>query len=153
MTIRFIKNFYFDYPQTNSQILLTETHRANTLMIWTDCDREGENIGNEIVKIVVKRARFSAIIPQVFPPIKNSIDLDMAQAHVVKARIFLDLRIGAAFTCPCQFPTLGFVVQRYNQVKSFVPSRNYVKKAITWASDYNLKLIIDLHGAPGSQNG
>lgn len=41
-------------------------------MIWTDCDREGENIGNEIVKvckksrshIVVKRARFSAIIPQ-----------------------------------------------------------------------------------------
>lgn len=22
---------------------------------------------------------------------------------------------------PCQFPTLGFVVQRYNQVKSFVP--------------------------------
>jgi len=24
-------------------------------------------------------------------------------------------------TGPCQFPTLGFVVQRYNQVKSFVP--------------------------------
>lgn len=22
---------------------------------------------------------------------------------------------------PCQFPTLGFVVQRYNQVKAFVP--------------------------------
>lgn len=22
---------------------------------------------------------------------------------------------------PCQFPTLGFVVQRYNQVKNFVP--------------------------------
>jgi len=41
-------------------------------MIWTDCDREGENIGAEIVKIcrqakpniVVKRARFSAIIAQ-----------------------------------------------------------------------------------------
>ncbi|KAG1765106.1 glycoside hydrolase family 5 protein [Suillus occidentalis] len=26
---------------------------------------------------------------------------------------------------------------------------DYVKKAITWASDYDLKLIIDLHGAPG----
>lgn len=39
-------------------------------MIWTDCDREGEHIGSEIVKvcregnprIIVKRARFSAII-------------------------------------------------------------------------------------------
>lgn len=30
---------------------------------------------------------------------------------------------------------------------------DYVKMAITWASDYDLKLIIDLHGAPGSQNG
>ncbi|KAG2156585.1 glycoside hydrolase family 5 protein [Suillus bovinus] len=29
----------------------------------------------------------------------------------------------------------------------------YVDKAITWASNHNLKLIIDLHGAPGSQNG
>lgn len=30
---------------------------------------------------------------------------------------------------------------------------DYVKMAITWASTYDLKLIIDLHGAPGSQNG
>jgi aryl-phospho-beta-D-glucosidase BglC (GH1 family) len=29
----------------------------------------------------------------------------------------------------------------------------YLNKAITWASNHNLKLIIDLHGAPGSQNG
>ncbi|KAG1812148.1 DNA topoisomerase [Suillus subaureus] len=198
---RFIKNFDFDYPQTNSQFtvtavsghllahdfpeeyrqwnscdpitlfdapihssvpadsksiernLLTEARRADTLMIWTDCDREGENIGSEIVKvcrkshpqIVVKRARFSAIIPQqIHRAAQHPVDLDMAQAHAVEARIFLDLRIGAAFTRmqtltlqtrlaqfrenrevvsygPCQFPTLGFVVQRYNQVKSFVP--------------------------------
>jgi DNA topoisomerase-3 len=40
-------------------------------MIWTDCDREGEHIGSEIVaackkakpELKVKRARFSAIIP------------------------------------------------------------------------------------------
>ncbi|KAG0700651.1 glycoside hydrolase family 5 protein [Suillus ampliporus] len=30
---------------------------------------------------------------------------------------------------------------------------DYLDMAITWASDYGLKLIIDLHGAPGSQNG
>ena len=49
-----------------------EARNAQQIMIWTDCDREGENIGAEIVeicrkvnrRIVVKRARFSAIIPQ-----------------------------------------------------------------------------------------
>jgi len=29
----------------------------------------------------------------------------------------------------------------------------YLDKAISWASTYGLKVIIDLHGAPGSQNG
>jgi len=29
----------------------------------------------------------------------------------------------------------------------------YLQKAVTWASDNGLKLIVDLHGAPGSQNG
>ncbi|KAF7288873.1 Glycoside hydrolase family 5 protein [Mycena indigotica] len=29
----------------------------------------------------------------------------------------------------------------------------YLNKAITWATNNGLKLIIDLHGAPGSQNG
>lgn len=40
-------------------------------MIWTDCDREGENIGYEIAQycqkfknIIVKRARFSAVISE-----------------------------------------------------------------------------------------
>lgn len=63
-------------------------------------------------------------------------------ANAVEARIELDLRIGAAFTRlmttylkskipelaenlvsygPCQFPTLGFVVDQYNRVQSFVP--------------------------------
>jgi DNA topoisomerase-3 len=61
----------------------------------------------------------------------------------VFARQILDLRLGAAFTRmqymalqnrfgdllekklisygPCQFPTLGFVVSRYEQVRDFVP--------------------------------
>ncbi|KAG0700071.1 DNA topoisomerase 3 [Suillus ampliporus] len=120
---RFIKNFDFNYPQTNSHFtvtsvsghllahdfldeyrqwhscdpitlfdapiqttvpadsksikrnLLTEAHTADTLMIWTDCDHEGENIGSEIVnvcrklhpQITVKKARLSAIIPQCAP--------------------------------------------------------------------------------------
>ncbi|KAJ6520131.1 glycoside hydrolase family 5 protein [Mycena sanguinolenta] len=29
----------------------------------------------------------------------------------------------------------------------------YLNNAVTWASNHGLKLIVDLHGAPGSQNG
>jgi glucan 1,3-beta-glucosidase len=29
----------------------------------------------------------------------------------------------------------------------------YLQKAVTWARNHGLKLIVDLHGAPGSQNG
>ncbi|EIN11009.1 glycoside hydrolase family 5 protein [Punctularia strigosozonata HHB-11173 SS5] len=29
----------------------------------------------------------------------------------------------------------------------------YLSKAVTWAGNHGLKLIVDLHGAPGSQNG
>ena len=71
----------FDAPVTTSikkgsetiaRNLANEARRADTLMIWTDCDREGENIGAEIAgvckkakrDIIVRRARFSAIIPQ-----------------------------------------------------------------------------------------
>ncbi|TFK44130.1 prokaryotic type I DNA topoisomerase [Crucibulum laeve] len=196
----YIKNYEFDYPQTNSTFTVTcvsghltsqdfyETHRkwnscdafelfdapvetfiakdkkaieqnlkvqarrADVLMIWTDCDREGEHIGLEIVRvcrevkrnIIVKRARFSAIIAQqIHRAAQHPVELDRAQADAVEARMILDLKVGAAFTRmqtqtlqsrvgqlaeggvisygPCQFPTLGFIVQRYNRVKDFRP--------------------------------
>jgi DNA topoisomerase III len=52
--------------------LIAEARKSQMLMIWTDCDREGENIGMEVAKICrnanhslrVKRAKFSAIIAQ-----------------------------------------------------------------------------------------
>lgn len=52
--------------------LLAQARRSDVLMIWTDCDREGEHIGMEIARVCrkakpgirIKRARFSAIIAQ-----------------------------------------------------------------------------------------
>ncbi|KAF3347640.1 hypothetical protein BJF96_g9200 [Verticillium dahliae] len=126
---------------------------CDLLIIWTDCDREGENIGREIVGLAkkgkptirVKRAKFSNIErTHVIQAAKNLVDLDERQADAVDARMELDLRIGYAFTRflttnlrnlggplvemiisygSCQFPTLGFVVDRYFRVKNFVPEQ------------------------------
>ncbi|KDN47556.1 prokaryotic type I DNA topoisomerase [Tilletiaria anomala UBC 951] len=135
-----------------SRNLGDEARNASMLIIWTDCDREGEHIGAEIVRevrkanrqIVVKRARFSAIISnQIHAACRNAEQLDWHAASAVEARMELDLRIGASFTRmqslrlqarfpaelesqvisygPCQFPTLGFVVDRYDKVENFVP--------------------------------
>lgn len=133
--------------------LRMEARNADAVMIWTDCDREGEHIGSEIVtevrkvrsNIRVMRARFSAIIDsQIHAACQNTVELDWRAADAVESRIHLDLRIGAAFTRmqtlalqnripalnetrqvisygPCQFPTLGFVVERYKKVTQFVP--------------------------------
>ena len=94
--------------------------------------------------IEVKRARFSNTErAHVIRAAQNPINLDDGQVNAVAARIEVDLRLGAAFTRfttlalqkmgdgrlaekvisygSCQFPTLGFVVDRYFRVKNFVP--------------------------------
>lgn len=137
--------------QSVAKNIQTQARYARTLFIWTDCDREGEHIGSEVVNearkgnpnIIVKRARFSNTErAHVIQAANNPIELDDRQAKAVAARIELDLRIGAAFSRlqtlqlqhlsdqladkiisygSCQFPTLGFVVDRYNRVRNFKP--------------------------------
>ncbi|KAF9207227.1 DNA topoisomerase [Haplosporangium sp. Z 27] len=131
--------------------LVQESRIADQVVIWTDCDREGENIGAEIAgvcqrhnqRILVYRARFSSVTPaEVHRAMQNPVQLDMRQSDAVDARIELDLRVGASFTRfqtlsfqnrfpglaegvisygPCQFPTLGFVVDQYRRVENFIP--------------------------------
>ena len=67
-----VKTFIPDDKKAIEQNLKAQARNADTLMIWTDCDREGEHIGMEVVNVCrqarpnirVKRARFSAIIAQ-----------------------------------------------------------------------------------------
>ncbi|XP_040486068.1 DNA topoisomerase 3-alpha isoform X1 [Ursus maritimus] len=129
-----------------------ETRQCQALVIWTDCDREGENIGFEIIHVCravkpslpVLRARFSEITPRaVRAACENLTEPDQRVSDAVDVRQELDLRIGAAFTRfqtlrlqrifpevlaeqlisygSCQFPTLGFVVERFKAIQAFVP--------------------------------
>ncbi|KAI9669245.1 MAG: DNA topoisomerase [Trizodia sp. TS-e1964] len=144
---------------------------ARALFIWTDCDREGEHIGSEVRDIAfggnprleVKRARFSNIErAHVLAAAHNPINLDERQANAVAARIELDLRIGASFTRlqtlnlqtmggslsekiisygSCQFPTLGFVVDRYFRVKNFIPEQFWGIKLIHQREDIMVNFL------------
>lgn len=128
-----------------------EIRTCNGLIIWTDCDREGENIGYEIIdvcravkpNISVHRAKFSDMTAaSITRAMNNLIQPDIRISQAVDVRSELDLRIGAAFTRfqtlrlqnvfpenidnlvsygSCQIPTLGFVAQRYKEIENFIP--------------------------------
>eukprot|EP00095_Tigriopus_kingsejongensis_P006130 maker-scaffold98_size375582-snap-gene-2.32 protein:Tk06130 transcript:maker-scaffold98_size375582-snap-gene-2.32-mRNA-1 annotation:"dna topoisomerase 3-alpha" len=129
-----------------------EAKKAQWLIIWTDCDREGENIGYEVIDVCravrpslrVFRAKFSEItLASIDRALANLGQPDLRVSQAVDVRQELDLRIGAAFTRfqtmrlqkkfpaqladkllsygSCQFPTMGFVVERYKAIESFVP--------------------------------
>lgn len=131
--------------------IVAEARHSQVLFIWTDCDREGEYIGWEVMtaaqksnrNIQVKRANFNNLErAHILQAARNPINLDMRQVDAVAARIELDLRTGAAFTRlqtlqlqsvstvlekkvisygSCQYPTLGFVVDRWRKVTAFQP--------------------------------
>ncbi|KCZ75726.1 hypothetical protein H311_03290, partial [Anncaliia algerae PRA109] len=119
--------------------LLSLSQGVDKIIIWTDCDREGEFIANEIKELVghrsVKRARFFAISRgEITNALNNLVEINLKEAEAVEARIELDLRIGAAFTRiqtlalkgsvksygSCQVPTLGFIVERNEAIKDFI---------------------------------
>ena len=91
-----------------------EARGAARLILWLDCDREGENICFEVMDAcvpvmrsvkdprfapAVRRAKFSAVTkPQVEAAMRDLRDPDVHQARAVDARAELDLKIGVAFT-------------------------------------------------------
>ncbi|TRY69414.1 hypothetical protein TCAL_06940 [Tigriopus californicus] len=84
-----------------------EAKKAQWLIIWTDCDREGENIGFEVIDVCravkpslkIFRATFSEItLPSVTRALENLGQPNLRVSQAVDVRQELDLRIGAAFT-------------------------------------------------------
>jgi DNA topoisomerase-3 len=87
--------------------LETSCRNCSDLILWLDCDREGEAIGFEVINICrrvnsrvrCRRARFSALIPRdIHHALANLVQPDENQSEAVLARMEIDLRLGAAFT-------------------------------------------------------
>jgi len=151
-----IETKYSNDMEPLKNMLIAKAKEADAIILWLDCDREGEAICNEVRQVCLQgnprllqkiyRAKFSTVMPQ---EIKKAlctlgrVNENFVQA--VQARSEHDLRVGAAFTRfqtlrlqknfdefangsqgvvsygPCQFPTLGFVVERWARIQTFIP--------------------------------
>lgn len=90
--------------------IIREARNADRLMIWTDCDREGEYIGWEIMSVAqganprlnlqtTWRAQFSHLEPShIVAAANNPKALDMKLVAAVECRTEFDLRVGTLFT-------------------------------------------------------
>ena len=105
--------------------LQREIRGCQTLVLWLDCDREGENIAFEVLEVCKKvnprinvlRAHFSAVIPrfyfhvnanairEIFRAVQTLTAPNANDSMAVDARMEIDLRVGAAFT---RFQTMRF---------------------------------------------
>lgn len=101
------------------QMIQAEARNADYLVLWLDCDKEGENICFEITDILQEtmrlvpgqtlfRARFSALTgPDLSHAMDNLTIPNENESKSVDARQELDLRIGCCFT---RFQTRAFHV-------------------------------------------
>lgn len=120
--------------------------QCDVIIIATDADREGEAIGLEVVKGAKKvmRAWFSSLTPQeIKKAFSNLRSPNYALANSAFARRDVDLLWGAVLTRALslrtnrrgkdflsvgrvQTPTLGLIVEREREIRSFVPETYYV---------------------------
>ena len=147
--------------------LASETKGCDYIVLWLDCDKEGENICFEVLDCVrdsmkrmdkksIFRAKFSSITDKDIIAAMNCLgEPDENQSKSVDARQELDLRIGCAFTRfqtrffqgkygdldssvisygPCQTPTLGFCVDRHDQITNHKPEAYWVLQVTVEAS-------------------
>lgn len=89
--------------------LSQEARGCNHLVLWLDCDREGENICFEVIECTgfnvkdggkgIHRARFSSVTEKdILKAMENLVQPNRNEALAVDARQEIDLKVGVAFT-------------------------------------------------------
>lgn len=143
---------YSDDMQPLQSMLTRLSRTVGAVILWLDCDREGEAIAEEVRQVCVEanprlepfvyRAKFSTVLDGEIRRALNTLGrINDCFVQAVQARSQLDLRVGSAFTRfqtlrlqkkfqlsgnsvvsygGCQFPTLGFVVERWARIETFV---------------------------------
>ncbi|XP_046917236.1 DNA topoisomerase 3-beta isoform X2 [Dermatophagoides farinae] len=169
--------------------LQKEARGCRFLVLWLDCDKEGENICFEVIDTIsgvmnisfrnpqtVFRAYFSAITQKDILDAFNNLRLpNKLEALSVTARQELDLIVGCSFTRyqtryfqgkygdldstlvsygPCQVPTLGFCVQRHDDIESFKPQPYWTMSAVVAPVNFSREyLTMEWMGEPEFNNG
>jgi len=117
---------------------------ADHLVLWLDCDAEGENIAHEVIGVTrralelkaaeeartspdaplkrrVHRARFSAITGDALrDAFSELVEPDAALSRSVDARQELDLRVGVALTRLLTWRCVGLARQHFSQQTKFI---------------------------------
>jgi len=100
--------------------------QSSHLVLWLDCDAEGENIAHEVIAItrnafvdsssnIIQRAQFSAITPQALRDAFRSLKQPNANlSKSVDARQELDLRIGVALTRLLTWKCVGLARSKFD---------------------------------------
>lgn len=145
-------------------------NRQERVMPESPSNVPGSAIQSERMFDILSPLPLTDRLSHVIQAAQNPIELDDRQASAVATRIELDLRIGAAFTRlqtlqlqqlgdlladkvisygSCQFPTLGFVVERYFRVKNFKPETfwsikvTYLKEGVKVNFSWNRVHLFD----------
>lgn len=148
-----LETIYKDDMKPLQTMLTRLSKNVHAVILWLDCDREGEAIADEVMQVCLEsnprlqpyvyRAKFSTVLDaEIRRALQTLGRLNDWFVQAVQARSQCDLRVGAAFTRfqtlrlqrkfqlssgsvvsygPCQFPTLGFVVERWARIETFVP--------------------------------
>ena len=148
------------------RVLKNLAKKADSVVIATDFDREGELIGSDALSCVrevapdvpVSRARYSALIKgEVTEAFNNLVELDQNLADAGESRQYIDLIWGAVLTRyltlakfggfgnvrsagRVQTPTLALVVERERKRMAFVPEDYWQIRGMAAAKGADFKI-------------